>query len=150
VRFRERGQAGAAAVEFAFIAPLLIMLVFGIISFGILFAQTLALSNGAREAARFGVVESRTCGQITAEAKDVAQSIAMDDADVSVTIRRGASDALATSPCTDGAVQPCAGSADGDSLYVDLSFDGTLVIPLVVAEPTFPLSGNGAFRCEYS
>ncbi len=51
--FRDRDD-GAAAVEFAIVLPLLVMLVFGIISFGIIFHHRLSLGDGAREAARYG------------------------------------------------------------------------------------------------
>ena len=61
-----RGEDGASAVEFALVVPLLLMLFFGIISFGIILAQNMALNNGAREGARFGVVDGKTCAQITA------------------------------------------------------------------------------------
>src|SRR5512139_517620 len=106
---------GAAAVEFALVAPLFIILVFGVISFGIVFAQNLALGNGAREAARSAVVENRTCGQIRTTATDAANSIAMDGADVTVSIKRGQSAATASNACSGGdAVKPCAGSAPGD------------------------------------
>ena len=40
------------------------MLVLGIISFGLVFAQQLCLSNGARQGARAGVVSGATCKQI--------------------------------------------------------------------------------------
>ena len=51
--FRDR-EGGAVLVEFALVLPLLLMLVFGIISFGIVFHHKLSLGDGAREAARYG------------------------------------------------------------------------------------------------
>jgi len=57
VRFvnRARGnQRGAAAVEFALLAPLFFMLVFGMFSGGILFNQNNELTHGSRDGARFG------------------------------------------------------------------------------------------------
>lgn len=55
---RTIGDSGQAMVEFAFIAPALLGLLFGIFEFsGILFAQTL-LEGGARQASRFGVTGS--------------------------------------------------------------------------------------------
>lgn len=47
-------EDGAAAVELAVVLPLLVMMIFGIISFGFIFHDKLSLSDGAREAARFG------------------------------------------------------------------------------------------------
>ena len=54
MRKRRKNEGGAAALEFALVMPLLFLLLFGIIAFGVVFAQNLALSNAAREAARFG------------------------------------------------------------------------------------------------
>jgi Flp pilus assembly protein TadG len=49
-----QSDRGAAAVEFALVLIPLLMIVFGIISFGITFSDSLSLENAAREAARFG------------------------------------------------------------------------------------------------
>jgi Flp pilus assembly protein TadG len=138
-------------VEFALVAPIFIILVFGVISFGIVFGQNIALGNAAREAARSAVVENRTCAQIRTTAKDAAASIAMDGQNVSVSIKRGQNLATATNACAGGdSVNPCAGSADGDSIYVRLDFTSRLIIPLAVIKDSYPLSGNGVFRCEFS
>lgn len=51
---RLRNERGTAAVEFAIVAPLLFALVFGIISFGILYNRQASLTAAAREGARFG------------------------------------------------------------------------------------------------
>ena len=47
-----RGDRGAAAVEFALIVPVLLVVVFGIIDFGLLMNSSSLLSNAAREGAR--------------------------------------------------------------------------------------------------
>ena len=47
---------GAAAIEFALILPILVMLVFGIFEFGRVYNAKLTLSNAAREAARSYVI----------------------------------------------------------------------------------------------
>jgi len=49
-------DGGATAVEFALIAPLLLLLVFGIIDYGLWFSDSLSVRQGVREAARQGVV----------------------------------------------------------------------------------------------
>jgi Flp pilus assembly protein TadG len=51
---RSRADSGAAAVEFALLLPLFLMLCFGTITGGITFSNKLALSQGVREAARYG------------------------------------------------------------------------------------------------
>jgi hypothetical protein len=49
-------ERGANLVEFAILAPLLIMLLFGIIEFAWIFAQNLDVRHGAREGARLAAV----------------------------------------------------------------------------------------------
>lgn len=50
-------ERGANLVEFAILAPLLIVLVFGIVDFSWVFAQNLGVRSGAREAARIAAVD---------------------------------------------------------------------------------------------
>jgi Flp pilus assembly protein TadG len=49
-------QRGAAAVEFAIILPVLILLLFGAIEFGLLLYNQQVLTNASREGARAGIV----------------------------------------------------------------------------------------------
>lgn len=51
-----RNQKGAAMVEFAVIAPLLFIILFGIIEFSILMYDKAMLTNASREGARVGIV----------------------------------------------------------------------------------------------
>ncbi len=53
---------GAIAIEFAFVAPVLIVLLLGIIQFGYAFFVQINLNNAAREAARELAVGSATVG----------------------------------------------------------------------------------------
>lgn len=54
------GDDGAAAIEFALIAPFLFLIVFGIIEFGYSFGQYLDVRHGAREGARLAAVNYKT------------------------------------------------------------------------------------------
>ncbi len=54
--FRPRSEQGAAAVEFALVAPLLLVLVFGVVSYGYMLSFRQALSQGAAEGARAAAV----------------------------------------------------------------------------------------------
>jgi TadE-like protein len=47
---------GAAAVEFALVVPVLLMILFGIMDYGLLFSNSLSVKQGVREAARQGIV----------------------------------------------------------------------------------------------
>ena len=55
-RLQRRGDSGATAVEFALVTPILFLLVFGIIEYGLWFADSVSARQGVREAARQGVV----------------------------------------------------------------------------------------------
>jgi len=70
-RLRLRNERGAAAVEFAIVAPLLFLLVFAIIDFGFGFHAWDATQNSAREGARYAATNS-SAGQITGRATDAA------------------------------------------------------------------------------
>jgi Flp pilus assembly protein TadG len=51
-----KDQEGAAAVEFALVATVLLLIVFGIIEFGIWLSQYEAMASAAREGARIAAV----------------------------------------------------------------------------------------------
>jgi len=53
---RRRSQDGAAAVEFALVTPMLLLLVFCVISYGYMLSFRQALSQGAAEGARAAAV----------------------------------------------------------------------------------------------
>lgn len=62
-------RSGSIAVEFAFIAPILLLLAFGILCFGILFASYIGVQQLAAEAARASVA-----GTTTTERDQLARS----------------------------------------------------------------------------
>lgn len=139
---KPRGEGGAAAVEFAVVSVLLLTLIMGLIVFGALLAQRLALSNAARQAARFGVVEGNECSAIINEARDNANSLAMVGDDVDVDIGRAG--------FTCGSGEPCAESAQADSVRVELTYESELLVPLPGLPESVELHGVGEFRCEFS
>jgi len=157
---------GAAAVEFALIVPVLVIFLFGIIEFGILFAQQLSLSNAARQGARYGVVANydasnnptSTCLNIVNEVRNNAATIGMAASGVNVKVASPAANGscpdTSTLPLSSWTqaqqnIQPCVGTSPGDSITVTATFNGHLVIPLVLANPTFKLTSTGVYRCEY-
>jgi Flp pilus assembly protein TadG len=143
-RFRHREERGAAAVEFALVVPILLVLLFGIVNVGIVLAQQLSLSNSARQAARFAVVdvEGRTCDQIQDEARNAAETIGMQPDDPTYALTG------ATGTCE----RPCADSTGTTDLTVTLTYHSEFVVPMPI--PGFPsgvdIDGEGVFRCEYS
>lgn len=57
-RLRPGGEAGAAAVEFALLFPMFLLIVFGVINMGFGFNQKINLTQTAREASRYGATLS--------------------------------------------------------------------------------------------
>jgi Flp pilus assembly protein TadG len=151
-RLRSRRDEGAAAVEFALVLPILAALVFGTITFGFLFAQDLALSNAARQTARYSVVKDRTCADVVSEAKTAAQPlVTLSTPDV--VVGRGSTPAAAetSNPCSSMTNKPCQGSVVGDNIYVTLNYEATVLFPIIPGMgSTMKLNGKGVFRCEWS
>lgn len=85
-RSRERG---AALLETAIVAPLLILLLFGIIQYGQLLGAHIALRNAASVAARAAVLDSATPAGIRNAARDALvyplQPADLPDGNISIT-----------------------------------------------------------------
>jgi Flp pilus assembly protein TadG len=58
VQATRRSESGASAVEFALLLPVLMMVLFGIIEFGLALYRQAILTNASREGARLGIVQS--------------------------------------------------------------------------------------------
>lgn len=69
-----RSERGAAAVEAALVTPLLILLVFGIVEYGMLFKDSLAVTSSIRSAARIASAEPRLASYAQDAADQVANS----------------------------------------------------------------------------
>lgn len=130
------GEKGAAAVEFALILPILLMLVLGIFEFGRAFNIQVSLSEAAREAARYAAVHYADAGYSDEDAQNVgvvaapSVDLVADNVDV-------AHDAGACSP--------------GDNVVVTVTFNTTYLTGLPGLIPGMPtdlsLTGRGVMRC---
>ena len=60
-------QKGAAAIEFALILPVLILLLFGTVEFSLLLFNQQILTNASREGARYGIVAGHDSDSIIIE-----------------------------------------------------------------------------------
>lgn len=67
------GQRGAAAVEVALLMPVFLLLVFGIIEFGIAFNRWISVTHSAREGVR-----QMSIGRAPAEAESAAENASPD------------------------------------------------------------------------
>ena len=80
---RQKGDTGAALVEFAIILPLVVLLLFGIIEASWAFSQASDVRHGAREGARLAAVD---WGDITAIGNEVCDRMDIGGSIVTVTL----------------------------------------------------------------
>lgn len=83
--YRQKNRRGAAAVEFAMVAPIFILLVFGMIEYGRMVMVQQILTNASREAARIGVLDGSTTAQVTTAATNYLTGASVSGATVAVT-----------------------------------------------------------------
>lgn len=74
---RRRTDDGAAIIEFALVLPILMLLIFGVISFGYMLSFRQAMSQGAAEAARAAAIVPASA---TEEMREAAAIGAVNDA----------------------------------------------------------------------
>ena len=88
---RSRRERGAAAVEFALILPILLMLVGGTVDFGRLFYTQIQLSNAARDGVRLAAMGTTySTSQIQDRTRIAASPLTVVNAGVTVTVCTGA------------------------------------------------------------
>jgi len=115
---RPRGSRGQALVEFSLVFPLVLLLIFGLIDLGRLVYAQNALSEAAREGARYGSVQARS-------ATDIAGIEAY-----TVTRVAGIGGVTATATCIrpGGVVLPC---AQFDTLEVVAEARVDMITPVI-------------------
>lgn len=74
LQVRRRRRRGASLVEFAFVAILLFMLVFGIIEFGLLVMTMNVMDNAVREGARYAIVNGNQGSSLTGQVQNQVDS----------------------------------------------------------------------------
>ncbi len=112
--------------------PLLLMLVFGTVQFGLLYNRQQALHAAAREGARIAALPSTTLTDISTRATDSLDGIPMSG--------------TPTVTVTPNVTQPCVGRL-GETVKVEVSVPTTIEIPVWGTESK-TLIGRGEFRCE--
>lgn len=155
---RLREERGASAVEFAIVASLLLMILFGIIQFGIAYHRVQGLSSAGREGARAASIAAPQSA-IAARVRS-AQSL-FTDADVKVIIDYS-TDQGATFPnnvcddtsgpqCDSDSQIPCQSAGLGKLVrvraVVPASAKYAIAIPLW-SNWQLTYTGTGIFRCE--
>ncbi len=83
-RLCRRNRRGAAAVEFALIAPIFFLLIFGMIEFGRMVMVQQVITNGSREGARIGVLDGASGAEVVAAVGSYLNSASVSGASVTV------------------------------------------------------------------
>lgn len=83
-RSHRKNRRGAAAVEFAVIAPVFILLVFGMVEFGRMVMVQQVLTNASREGARRAVLDGATSSEVTTTVNDYLQNSTVQGATVTI------------------------------------------------------------------
>jgi Flp pilus assembly protein TadG len=81
-----RPRRGAAAVEFALIAPVLFLMIFGMIEFGRAVMVQQILTNASREGARRAILEQTTLSEVETIVGDYLTDTSIPGASVSVSV----------------------------------------------------------------
>jgi Flp pilus assembly protein TadG len=125
-------ERGAAAVEFAIVLPLLIVLVFGIVQFAIAYNRIQGLQAAAREGARLASLPQSTQGDIDARITSSLTGVALSGAPT-----------ISVSPSS---ARPCQGRS-GQTVKITVTAVTDIDIPLW-GSVSKTLTGKGEFRCE--
>jgi Flp pilus assembly protein TadG len=119
---RRRDDNGAAAVEFALVMPLLLLLVFGIISYGMMLSLRQTLSQATTEGARAAAVTLVDANKAT-EGR-AAVNDALDSTDVTCVGSVLKNGATTVGSCSIGAAAPCtAGHPTPTCVTVTLTYN---------------------------
>ncbi|MGX5715257.1 TadE/TadG family type IV pilus assembly protein [Arthrobacter sp. MAHUQ-56] len=116
-------ERGAAAVEFAILLPLLLMLVLGTIEFGRAYNAQITLTNAARDGVRVMAINNDPAAAKTAAQNAAASVSTIPTSDI----------ALSTTTCSTGT-------------QVTLTIKYTLSTITGIAGP-FPMTGKGVMLC---
>ena len=83
----KRQRRGAAVVEFAIVAPLFVLLIFGMVEYGRMVMVQQVLTNASREGARRAVGANATTSAVSTTVTDYLTNSAISGATVTVTPR---------------------------------------------------------------
>jgi Flp pilus assembly protein TadG len=126
----KRDERGAAAVEFAILLPLLLLLVFGIVEFSILYNHKQGLHAAAREGARVAALPTSSTSDIEDRVRDALEGVLDDPSAATITV----------TPSN------CDSKPSGTAIKVNVAATDDFDVPLFTEK--VDLTGEGEFRCE--
>ena len=130
----EVSERGAVAVEFAILAPLLIMILLGVAEFGRAYNVQISLSNAAREGVRVMAINNNQTAA-KAAVKNAAGALNPGLTDERIVFK------YQTTPATTPAPTACAAN-----IQVTVTVDYALTTMTGIAGP-FAMKGTGAMQC---
>jgi Flp pilus assembly protein TadG len=147
-RRRWHREDGAAAVEFAIVTVLLLLIVFGILEYGRIYSQIEVLNGAAREGARVGAVQG-TRSDITNAVMASAGPYSDQISNVTVTAKSesgATAPAAQDPPCQDSSSAPAVVTQGGT---ITVTFDYQAKVNVGLLPPlNETVSIEGVFRCE--
>lgn len=121
-----RGDRGAAAVEFALVLPLLLLLIVGMVQFGRVYSMQIQLTGAANDGARYLSVNPTDAAGARTRTQNAAPNLGLTAGEIAVT---------ATAPCT-----------PTNTVAVVASRVFVFNIPILPL-PNLPLTGRGVMPC---
>ncbi len=116
--------------EFALVLPVLMMILFGIIEFGLVFSRSQAVEAAAREGGRLASLSSTTANDVSNRVDATLTGIPFDSPP-----------SVAINPTVG-----CAGR-EGESVTVTVTAPHQITIPFAL-DRQVTLTGQAVFRCE--
>jgi Flp pilus assembly protein TadG len=144
----QKNERGAMAVEFALITPILLLLVVGIIEFGILLVNQAMITNASREAARAGIVASNPrpsgtgTGSITSIVSAYLTNAGLNAGSATVTVQN------LTTGVTCGATPCCTAFQNDLSVRVIYAYSFVALPSLIASFSTPTLGATTRMKCE--
>ena len=117
-----KASKGQSLVEFAMVLPLLVILIFGIIDFGMGLRSYISLTNATREGARFAAV-GNLAGAYPADCDGATNTTVIGRVCVAI-------EGLDLSALNDVSVTYPDGQAPGNSIVVSAQYTYTFITPL--------------------
>jgi Flp pilus assembly protein TadG len=141
-------EGGAAAIEFAIVTVLLLLIVFGILEYGRIYSQVEVLNGAAREGARAGAVQGTKqdiSNAIMSSAGPYANQIS--NVQITATASGGTQAPPAQDPpCQDSSSSPTVVTQGGE---LKVTFDYNAHVNVGLLPPlNETISIEGVFRCE--
>ena len=137
-RLRRRRTGGQSLVEFALVFPIFIMLLAGMIDFGLGLYSYMTIINAAREGGRLGATNctaTACAGPVSARTTANANGLSLDSVTATCYIVNTAT------------VEACSASKAGDSVKVDVTYTYRMIWPLTFGTQ-IPMSSSVTFMLE--